>query len=71
MTAMPMPVPVVTPAHLFGLETINIVLRDNGGLCVLAGRRHQTLLRQNRRERRSLRARRQRGRARNKSKGEF
>ena len=68
---MPVPVPVMTPAHFFGLETIDIVLRDNGRLCALAVRRRQALLRSDRRQRRGLRARGKRGGACDKSQGEF
>ena len=71
MATVPVPVPIVTPAHLFRLEMIDIVLRDNGGFSALAGRRRQTRLRRNRRQRHGLRARDKRGRACSKSKGEF
>ena len=42
MTPMPVPVPVMAPAHFFGLEMIDIVLRDNGGFSALAGWWRQT-----------------------------
>jgi hypothetical protein len=48
-TVMPVPSPVpVMPADLFGLETIDFVLPDDGGLRACA-RQHQALLRRNRR----------------------
>jgi hypothetical protein len=63
--------PVVTPAHFFRLEAIDLVLRDHGGFRAVAVRRHQALLRRNRRQRRGLRACNKRGSTCNKSKGEF
>jgi len=79
VAAVPAPVPampvvmmsVVTPTHFFRLETIDLVLRDHGGLRAVAARRHQALFRRNRRQRRGLRACSKRGGACNKSKGEF
>jgi hypothetical protein len=79
VAAVPAPVPlmpvvmmpVVTPADLFRLETIDLVLRNHGGLRAVAVRRHQALLRRNRRQRRGLHACGKRGRACDKSKGEF
>src|ERR1700722_15912345 len=55
---MPVPVPVpvpVMPTDLFGLETIDLVLRDDRGHSAFSARRHQALFKRNRRERRSLR----------------
>ena len=77
--AMPAPVPpvpvvvmpVMTPANLLGLEMIDIVLRDDGRFGAVAMRRHQALFRPDRRQRRGLCARSKRGRACNKSKGQF
>jgi hypothetical protein len=50
---------------------IDIVLGDHRGFGGLAARRHDRLLRRNRRQWCSLRARSKRACARNKSKGEF
>jgi hypothetical protein len=71
MAPMPSPVPVMSPAHLFRPELIDIVLRDDRGFRALAARRQEALLWRNRRQRRRLRARSKRRRACNKSKGEF
>jgi hypothetical protein len=43
-----MPVPVM-PADLFGLETIDFVLPDDGGLRACSARQHQAVIRRNRR----------------------
>ena len=46
MAVMPAPVvavPVMAPAHLFGLEAIDVLLRDDSGLRTLAARWHQRL----------------------------
>jgi hypothetical protein len=77
--AMPMAVPPVTmapvlvvpPADFFGLQTINILLRDHRGFGGLAVRWHQSRSHRNRRQRRGLRARCKRDRACNKSNGEL
>jgi hypothetical protein len=50
---------------------IDFILRHDGRLRAFAPRRHETLLRRNRRQRRSLRARSQHGRACGQPKGEF
>jgi hypothetical protein len=53
---MPVPVPVsVMATDLFGLETVDLVLRDDRGHGALSARRHQALFKRNRWERRSLR----------------
>jgi len=44
MVVMPAPVTVVAPAHLFGLEAIDVFLRDNRGLRGVTARWHQGLL---------------------------
>jgi hypothetical protein len=64
--AMPMP-----PAHLFGLEMIDIVLRGDRGFRIFAARRHEAGFRRYRRQRRGFRARSKRGSASDISKGEF
>jgi hypothetical protein len=63
--------PVVAPTDLFGLEVIDFALRNHGGFDGLVPRRHKDLPRRDRRQRRGLRARRERGRACNKSNAEF
>jgi hypothetical protein len=70
VAAVPVPV-VVTPAYFLGLEAIDIVLGRDRGLRIIAARRHETLLRGNRRQRRGLRARSTRCGASGKSNGEF
>jgi hypothetical protein len=71
MAPVPSPVPVMSPAHLFRREMIDIVLRDDCGFRGFTVRRYKALLWRNRRQRRRLRARSKRRRACNKSKGEF
>ena len=71
MPAMPAPVPVMTPAHFFGFEVIDIVLRDHRRFRALAARRSQTLRRRNRRQRSGIRARSKYGRTSGKSNGDF
>jgi hypothetical protein len=71
VTPVPVPVPVMAPAHLLGLEVIDIVLRDHGGFSGIAARRREMVLRRNRRQRCSLRARSKHCSARGYSKGEF
>ena len=73
VTAVPVPVAVavMAPAHFLGLDTIDVFLRDHGGLRALAARRHHGLSRRYRRQRRRLCARRERGRTGDKSNGEF
>ena len=72
VAAMPMSVPVMmAPAHLLRLETIDIVLTGNRRRRIFAAGRHEILRRGNRRQRRSLRARRQRSSASGKANGEF
>jgi hypothetical protein len=68
---VPMPVPVVAPANLFGLEVIDLVLADNSRFRGFAARRQQPRFRRDRRQWCGLRARSKRGSARYKSKGEF
>jgi hypothetical protein len=65
---MPMPVP---PAHLFGLEMIDVVLRGDRGFRTFAARRHEAGFRRYRRQRRGLRARSKRSSTGDISKGEF
>ena len=66
---------MASPPHLLRRETIDIVLRDDGGLCGRFGAftqwRRKTLRWHGRRQRRGLRARGQRDRTRAKSKGKF
>jgi hypothetical protein len=75
MPAAVMPVPMtvsVTPAHLFGLQTIHLVLADISGKSVLVRGRQPPVLRERmRRKRRGMRTGRQRRGAGCKSKGEF
>jgi hypothetical protein len=60
------------PAHLLGREAIYFVFACHGGVSIgIAGRRKSVVFRQMRRQRRGLRARGERSRARGKSKGEF
>ena len=71
VTPMPVPMPVMAPAHLFGLEMIDLVLAHHSGFRIFAARGHEARLRGNRRQRRSLHAR---GKGRStggNSKGEF
>jgi hypothetical protein len=70
MAAVPVAV-AVTPTHFLGLETIDIVLGRDRGLRIIAAWWRQVLLRGNRRQRRSLRARSKRCGAPGKSNGEF
>ena len=44
---MMVPMMVVVPADLFGLETINLVLPHNRGLRACSARQYQTLSRRN------------------------
>jgi hypothetical protein len=69
---MPMPVPVVVaPAHLFGLEVIDLVLPDHRRLRIISARRRQILTRRDRRQRRGVRTCSKRGRACDYSKSDF
>lgn len=66
--AMPMPVPVMAPAHLFRFEPIDVRLRNDRGLGAIAiGRLRHC----NRRQWRGLCACSERGTACHKSNGEF
>ena len=66
------PVPVMSPAHLFGLQMFYLVGGGNGGTGLLIRRRQPSVFCERmRRKRRGLRARGERGRARGKSNGEF
>jgi hypothetical protein len=56
VVVMPAMVPMMAPAHLQRLDTIDFVPRDNGGLHVSASGNLDGLLRRHRRQRRSLRA---------------
>jgi hypothetical protein len=56
---------------LFGLETVDLVLRDISGYRGFAARRHETLFRRYRRQRCGPGAGSQRGGAGNTSKGQF
>jgi hypothetical protein len=71
MTAVPMPVPVVAPAYLLGLETLNLVLGGDRRTGSLICRQPFIFRKRMRRKRRSLRGCRQRGGARGYSKGKF
>jgi hypothetical protein len=67
-----MPVPmVVAPADLFGLEVIDLVLPNHRGLRMISTRRHQALIRHDRRQRRGVRTCGKRTRACDYSKSEF
>lgn len=68
VTAVPVTVPVVAPAHFFRPETIDVCLRNNGGFRAVA---NSGLRRCNRRQRRRVRGRGQHGSAGSKSNGEF
>ena len=65
-----MPAPV-TPAHLFGLETVHLVFADNCGTGVFIRRRQPSVCKRMRRKRRGMGAGRQRCGAGGQSKGEF
>jgi hypothetical protein len=71
MPAMPVPVPVMSPAHFFGLDSVHIVLRDHRRFRAFAARRSQTLRRRNRRQRRRIRAGSKRCSTSGKSNGDF
>jgi hypothetical protein len=72
MAVAPAPVMAVSPADLFGLETVHFVPRDNGGTGIFIRRRQPSILRKRlRQQRRGLRARGERNRTRGKSDGEF
>jgi hypothetical protein len=71
VVAVPSPVPVMSPAHFFGLETIDIVLRYDRGLGGVDAWWHKALFRPNRRQHCGLRARSKHGAAGSYSKGEF
>jgi hypothetical protein len=71
MTPVPMPMPVMAPVHLFGLEVIDIVLADDRRPRGLAARRREALLGCDRRQWRGIRSRSKHAGARNSSKGEF
>ena len=67
-----MPVPVVSPAYLFGLQMLNLRLRRDGGMNILARWRQPFIsAKRMRRQRRGLRARGQRGGAGGKSNGKL
>ena len=68
-----MPVPVMSPTHLFGLEALHLGFGCDGGMKVFAPGRRTFIFRkrQLRRQRRGLCACCQRGRAGGKSNGEF
>jgi hypothetical protein len=67
-----MPVPVVSPVHLLGLQTFNLSLGRDGGMNILIrGRLTLICAKRMRRQRRSLRARGQRGGPGGKSNGEL
>ena len=72
MTPVPMPVPVVVmPAHLLGLEAIDLFLGAHRGFGVSARRGRQGRLGADRRQRRRLRTRRQRRSTGGKTEGNF
>jgi hypothetical protein len=53
---------MMVPAHLFGLEMIDLILRNDGRFYPFAARRYH-VLRQGRRQRRGIRGRSKRGAA--------
>jgi hypothetical protein len=62
MTAVPMVVPVVSPADLFRPEILNLCLARDGGMNILdSGQRPCIYAERTRRQRRGLRAHGQRG----------
>jgi len=61
----------VAPAHLFGLEAIDIVLRGDRGFRTIAVRWREAVFHRYRRQRRGLRARSKRGSTGDISQGEF
>jgi hypothetical protein len=72
MAAVPSPVPVTTPAHLFGLEAIHFLIGGNRRTGILIRRPQPPVFRKRMRRKRSgLRTRSQRDGAGGKSKGEF
>ncbi len=69
---MPTAVPVVSPVHLFRPEILNLCLARDSGMNISICRRQMFLsTRRTRRQRRGLRARRQRGRPDSNSNGKF
>jgi hypothetical protein len=42
MAAVPMPVPVMAPMHLFGLEPVDLLGRDHRGMGILVRHRQST-----------------------------
>jgi hypothetical protein len=72
MAAMPVPMPVVTPAHLFGLEAVDLVVGGDGGTGILVRRRQPFIFcKRLRCQRRGLHARGERSGSGRKSSGEF
>ena len=72
VAAMPVPVPMMSPADLFRLQMLNLRLRGDSGMNTLISRRQPTILRDRLwRQRRGLRARSQCGGAGGNSKGNF
>jgi hypothetical protein len=71
VAAAPMPVPVVAPAYLLGLETLNLVLGGDSRTGSLICRQPFIFRKRMRRKRRGLRGCRQRGGARGYSKSKF
>jgi hypothetical protein len=71
VTAVPMPMPVMSPAHLFRLEAVHLIGSDVSMTDVPFGQRQSALRERMRRKRCGLRTRSQGYCTRNKSKAEF
>src|ERR1700724_828003 len=69
VTAVPVPVPMMSPAHFLGLDAVHFGFAGDGGTDI--GRQPDAFFQRMRREGCSLRTRRQRSGARGKSNGEF
>jgi hypothetical protein len=67
----PSPVPAAAPAHLFRLETVDLVFGGDGGLGIIRGRQPTVFGQRLRHQRCGLRTRGKRCSARGKSEGEF
>src|SRR5450755_3676012 len=70
VTAVPVPVPVMPPAHLLGLETVHFVFGGDSGT-EIPGEQPAVFFKRMRRKRCCLRSRGQCGGARGKSNGNF
>jgi hypothetical protein len=72
MAMVPVPVPVMAPAHLFGLEAVDLACGGDGGTGIFVRRRQPFIFcKRMRRQRRGLRARCERSGSGRKSGGEF